>query len=158
MFSERNNQAFFRIESMHENQTITYNSLREHSEAWYAAAVCGKNILHKVLELLSIPNSMFWGASQLPTECGQRVTCSLHKTKFWGWYWGCLFPLPALLLSFLSLGFSLCITCRVWKSCPCVSLYFPRFLLGSYCMAQYSRRCRQPSLFQNMLLDGWPYT
>lgn len=70
MFSGRDNQAFFRIKSVHENEIISYDSLRESSEARYAAAVCEKNILHKVLELLSIPNSLFRRVSLLPTECG----------------------------------------------------------------------------------------
>lgn len=63
MFSGRDKQAFFRIKSVHENEIISYHSLRESSLARYGAAVCEKNILHKVLELLSIPNSLFWRVS-----------------------------------------------------------------------------------------------
>jgi hypothetical protein len=48
---KKKEQAFFRIESIHESQSMSHDSPRESMEAWYSAAVCEKNIFHTVREL-----------------------------------------------------------------------------------------------------------
>lgn len=91
----------FRID---DNETISYDRLRASWELGMLQLRVIKTFFPKC-GATALPKGLFWGASQLPTECGQRVTCSLHKAKFLGWYLGLPFSPSVFASRFSRSGF-----------------------------------------------------